>query len=103
MCLLFCTEKTQGGKKSFCDSHRKPIIFLKTIIRGDFQMKKICAAILTMALICIVRIPSMAAQAAAMTLASEDSIEAADIFATSMKNNFDVGRIIIDRILDGQI
>ena len=39
--------------------------------------------------------------AEATTLASEDSIEAADIFATAMKNNFDVGRKIIDRILEG--
>ena len=35
-----------------------------------------------------------------MPLSSEDSPEAADIFAAAMKNNFDVGRIIIDRILD---
>ena len=35
-----------------------------------------------------------------MPLSSEDSPEAADIFAVAMKNNFDVGRIIIDRILD---
>ena len=35
------------------------------------------------------------------TLSSEDSVEAADIFATAMRNNFDVGRILIDRILDG--
>ena len=37
----------------------------------------------------------------AMTLADEDSVEAADIFAVSMKNTFDVGRIIIDSILSG--
>ena len=35
-----------------------------------------------------------------MPLSSEDSPEAADIFAVAMKNNFDVGRIIIDWILD---
>ena len=34
-------------------------------------------------------------------LTDEDSVEAADIFATAMNNNFQVGRIIIDRILDG--
>ena len=40
--------------------------------------------------------------AEAMTLANEDSVEAADIFAVSMKNNFDVGRVIIDSILSGE-
>ena len=35
-----------------------------------------------------------------MPLSSEDSPEAADIFASAMKNNFDAGRIIIDWILD---
>ena len=38
----------------------------------------------------------------ATTLVGEESIEAADIFVTAMKNNFNVGRIIIDRILAGQ-
>ena len=37
-----------------------------------------------------------------VTLASEESVEAADIFMTAMKNNFDVGRNIIDRILTEQ-
>ena len=32
-----------------------------------------------------------------------DSVEAADIFATAMKNNFDVGSVIIDEILNGGI
>ena len=41
--------------------------------------------------------------ATAMPLASEDSVEAADIFATAMKNNFDVGSVIIDEILNGGI
>ncbi len=36
-----------------------------------------------------------------MDLSDENSIESADIFATAMKNNFEVGRTIIDRILDG--
>ena len=36
------------------------------------------------------------------TLASEENTEAADIFVNAMKNNFNVGRIIIDQILDGQ-
>ncbi|MBQ8092486.1 MAG: hypothetical protein IJ242_02785 [Clostridia bacterium] len=40
--------------------------------------------------------------AEAMALADEDSVEAADIFAVSMKNNFVVGRIIIDSILSGK-
>ncbi len=37
-----------------------------------------------------------------VTLASEESIESADIFVTAMKNNFNVGRMIIDQILAGQ-
>ena len=37
----------------------------------------------------------------ALTLASEDNVEAADIFVTAMKNNFTVGRVIIDAILNG--
>ena len=41
--------------------------------------------------------------ATAMSLASEDSVEAADIFATAMKNNFDVGSVIIDEIMNGGI
>ncbi len=36
-----------------------------------------------------------------LDLSDENSIESADIFASAMKNNFEVGRIIIDRILDG--
>ncbi len=36
-------------------------------------------------------------------LASEESVEAADIFQTSMKNTFEVGRIIIDHILAGEL
>ena len=40
--------------------------------------------------------------AEATTLASEENDEAADIFMTAMKNNFNVGRIIIDKILAGQ-
>ena len=38
----------------------------------------------------------------ATTLASEDSVEAADIFATAMENNFKVGKVIIDAILNGE-
>ena len=37
----------------------------------------------------------------ALDLASEDNVEAADIFVTAMKNNFTVGRVIIDAILNG--
>lgn len=37
-----------------------------------------------------------------MTLADEDSVEAADIFAVSMKNIFAVGRVIVDSILSGE-
>lgn len=42
-------------------------------------------------------------EAPATRLASEDSVEAADIFATAMKNNFTVGSVIIDAILNGEI
>ena len=35
-------------------------------------------------------------------MATEDNIEAADIFETAMKNNFAVTRVIIDRILEGR-
>ena len=45
---------------------------------------------------------SLWGNAEAITLASEENIEAADIFVTAMKNNFNVGRILIDRILAGQ-
>ena len=45
---------------------------------------------------------SLWGNAEATTLASEESIEAADIFVTAMKNNFNVGRIIIDQIFTGQ-
>ena len=44
---------------------------------------------------------SLWGNAEATTLASEESIEAADIFETAMRNNFNVGRIIIDQILTG--
>lgn len=45
---------------------------------------------------------SLWGSADAQTLAAEDSAEAADIFATAMKNIFDVGRIVVDRILEGR-
>ena len=45
---------------------------------------------------------SLWGNASAITLASEENVEAADIFMTAMKNNFSVGRIIIDQILAGQ-
>ncbi|MGN0779175.1 MAG: hypothetical protein ACI4MJ_08520 [Aristaeellaceae bacterium] len=35
------------------------------------------------------------------SLASEDSVESADIFATAMKNNFTVGSVVVNAILDG--
>ena len=38
----------------------------------------------------------------AMSLATEDNVEAADIFATAMKNNFVVGSTIIDAVLTGR-
>ena len=37
------------------------------------------------------------------SLSSEDSIEAADIFATAMENNYKVGSVIVDAILDGTL
>ncbi len=37
------------------------------------------------------------------SLASESSVESADIFATAMENNFKVGSVIIDAILDGSL
>ena len=37
------------------------------------------------------------------SLASEDSVESADIFATAMENNFKVGKVVIDAILDGTL
>ena len=45
---------------------------------------------------------SLWGDAEATTLASEENVEAADIFMTAMKNNFNVGRIITDKILAGQ-
>ena len=45
---------------------------------------------------------SLWGDAEAETLATEENIEAADIFMTAMKNNFNVGRIIIDEILAGR-
>ncbi len=45
---------------------------------------------------------SLWGDAEAVTLASEESVEAVDIFPTAMKNNFNVGRIIIDQILAGR-
>ncbi len=45
---------------------------------------------------------SLWGDAEATTLASEENVEAADIFMTAMINNFNVGRIIIDQIMAGQ-
>lgn len=36
------------------------------------------------------------------TLASEENVEAADIFATAMENNFKVGSVVINAILSGE-
>jgi len=38
----------------------------------------------------------------AAELATADNVEAADIFETAMENNFAVGRVVIDRILEGR-
>ena len=37
------------------------------------------------------------------SLSDEDSIEAADIFATAMENNFKVGSVVVNAILDGTL
>ncbi len=37
------------------------------------------------------------------SLASEESVESADIFATAMENNFKVGSVVINAILDGTL
>ena len=37
------------------------------------------------------------------SLASEESVEAADIFATAMENNFKVGKVVVDAILNGSL
>lgn len=37
------------------------------------------------------------------SLASEESVEAADIFRTAMENNFKVGSVVVDAILDGTL
>ena len=37
------------------------------------------------------------------SLASESSVESADIFATAMENNFKVGSVIVNAILDGTL
>ena len=39
----------------------------------------------------------------ATDLASDEGVETADIFATAMENNFLVGEIIINAILDGRL
>ena len=45
---------------------------------------------------------SLWGDAEAITLANEENVEAADIFMVAMKNNFQVGQIIIDWILAGE-
>ena len=42
-------------------------------------------------------------ETAEMTIASEDNVEAEDIFETAMKNNFEVGKVVVDAILDGTL
>lgn len=37
------------------------------------------------------------------SLASEDSVESADIFATAMENNYKVGSVVVDAILNGEL
>ena len=37
------------------------------------------------------------------SLSSEDSVEAADIFAVAMENNYKVGSVVVDAILDGTL
>jgi purine nucleoside permease len=44
-----------------------------------------------------------ASESASKSLSSEDSEEAVDIFPTAMKNNFEVGRVVIDAVLNGEL
>ena len=37
------------------------------------------------------------------SLASDESVESADIFATAMENNFKVGKVVIDAIISGEL
>lgn len=37
------------------------------------------------------------------SLASDESVESADIFATAMENNFKVGKVVIDAIINGEL
>ena len=37
------------------------------------------------------------------SIASDNSLEAIDIFGTAMKNCFDVGKVVIDAIQDGTL
>ena len=37
------------------------------------------------------------------SLASESSVESAYIFATAMKNNYTVGHVVVDAILNGEL
>ena len=37
------------------------------------------------------------------SLASEDSVESADIFETAMRNNFVIGQVVIDAVLNGEL
>ena len=37
------------------------------------------------------------------SLASESSVESADIFATAMENNYKVGKVVVDAILNGEL
>ena len=37
------------------------------------------------------------------SLASDESVESADIFATAMENNFKVGKVVIDAVINGEL
>ena len=37
------------------------------------------------------------------SLASDESVESADIFATAMENNFKIGKVVIDAIINGEL
>lgn len=37
------------------------------------------------------------------SLASDESVESADIFATAMENNFKVGKVVVDAIINGEL
>jgi len=75
-----------------CFSDAAALLKGKVVIRGSVNMDVFMLGATP---------ESLWGNAEAVTLADEDSAEEADIFVVSMKNNFAVGRVIIDSILSG--